>query len=226
MDALIAALTRFPKIKREDTTKLYYKKYPYRVVFDFMVFNKDNGFKYSCQIGMEDIKFEYIDTSAINNDTGPRGEFRIRSQGGYTNIYFMNDADAADFIERNTRYISSVSLPDSNAALSAIKDDVRIEIRDSLFWHRYRWAAVCKSLTLEQVDEVREWINGFKEQIDDQGSDRVMFSYSSSSPRIFFAEEDDLFMFKFSFFNRISRLEKVLLKKEIADEFLAVEGAR
>ncbi|RYD44949.1 MAG: hypothetical protein EOP83_31095 [Verrucomicrobiaceae bacterium] len=206
MDALIATLSQFPAIKREDSAKLFFKKFPYKIVLD---------------------SYRYEDRKVVTQTsiTRSRDEVQVRAQGGYYNVYFRDESTAAEFLSENAKYVVSVALPTSTEALSAISTDTRIEIRDSLYWNKFRWAAVCKSLDLDQIDELRDWLSNFKEQCGEVSDDRIMFSYSTSSPRVYFADEDDLFMFKFSFFNRISRLEKVLLKKEISNEHFSAEGA-
>lgn len=206
MDALINTLSRFPLIKREESAKLFFKKFPFKIVLD---------------------SYRYEDRKVVTQTAFSRSpdEVRVRAQGGYYNVYFRDEATAVEFLIENVDYVASVSAPSSNDALSAISNDTRIEIRESLYWNKYRWAAVCKSLDLEQVEELRDWLSNFKEQCGETSDDRIMFSYSASSPRIYFTDEDDLFMFKFSFFNRISRLEKVLLKKEISSEHFITEGA-
>jgi hypothetical protein len=203
MDALTSTLSTL-RIRREDSTKLFYKRYPYRVVLDC--------FK---------IKAARFQISEYYAD---REDVKFRKQGGFFNCYFDDESEANRFVAKHSSYVVSVTMPSSPEVLQAISDDTRIEVRDTLFWNKYRWAAVCKSLDEEQIEELRDWLNSYKEQCGEVNDDKIQFAYSSSSPRIYFTDEDDLFMFKFSFFNRISRLEKVLLKKEIADEQFIAQG--
>ncbi|RYF14499.1 MAG: hypothetical protein EOO77_14225 [Oxalobacteraceae bacterium] len=226
MDALIETIAQYPAIKRDDSSKLFYKKYPFRVLFDFTEYNIANHGRFTRTFPSVygDRILEFISIPELICEVAPTCPYKARSQNGQTNFYFVDPLDAAAFIQTQAGFIISVTMPESAQALAAINGDVRIEIRDTLYWNKYRWAAVCKALSEDQLDEIRDWTDSYKDQFT-SGDDRIMMSYSSSSPRIFFNEEDDLFMFKFAFFNRISRLEKVLLKKEIADESRFAQGA-
>jgi hypothetical protein len=205
MDALTSTLSTL-RVRREDSTKLFYKRYPYRVVLDAL-------------------KMEKLAYAEICEAYADRMDVKFRKQGGFINCYFQSESETDQFVNEHRTHIVSVAMPSSREVLQAISDDTRIEVRDTLYWNKYRWAAVCKSLDEEQIDELRDWLNSYKEQCGETNDDKIQFAYSSSSPRVYFSDEDDLFMFKFSFFNRISRLEKVLLKKEIADEQFIAEGS-
>jgi hypothetical protein len=216
MDTLITALAQFDAIKREVSSKLFFKIYPYRILID--------AFKLKKIPNTYGIPSHRSAVDTLVAGAAIQGGHRIRHQGGFANIYFVEAGEAARFVSENAGVIIAVALPESTEAFAALTSDTRVEIRDTLFWGKFRWAAVCKPLTGEEVEELREWISNYKAQIEDD-NDKIQFSYSTSSPRIFFSEEDDLFMFKFAYFNRISRLEKVLLRKEISNEHVFAEGS-
>ena len=219
MDTLIAALGDAPEIKREATARFFFKKYPYRITVDAERYSLKNTprsqRKADALSRWRKAAQEMIAPLSFSAGT------KIRNQGGFTCLYFEAAADAVAFLGQNRTYVIAVSLPETEAAHSALSGDHRLMIRDTLFWGQYRWSVVLKILEEDQLSELREWLAAYEGVC----AGKTSLSYSHASPRVYFAEEDDLFMFSLSFFNRINRIEKALLKKEIAGESLVAEGA-
>lgn len=221
MDALNNVLTGYePTIRREAVERFFFKSYPFRITLDAEAYVLKTGPR--ARSSIEAFARWRAAAREMLAQVTLTGDTKVRNQAGFTCVYFDAETDVITFLGLWSEYIRSVALPENQSAMDALRNDRRIVIRETLFWHQFRWSGVFKQLDDEQLDEIRDWLDSFK----DVAVGTFYFSYSHSAPRIYFTEEDDLFMFSFSFFNRINRLEKVLLKEEIAHDSLAAEGAR
>lgn len=219
MDTLNLTLATH-NVRRETTSRFFFKTYPYRVMIDADAYIRRDGSAYD----KIDYLMKWRNTAAEMLEAPSLiGTTKQRNQAGYACIYFDTEADVVAFVDEFHRYIVSVSAPADAATKEAMSSDYRIMVRETLFWNKYRWSGVMKRLTDEQLEEIKDWLESFK----NIAVGELSFAYSDGAPRIFFAEEDDFCMFSFAFRNRIARIEKALLKDEIAHDLpLAAEGAR
>lgn len=219
MDALNKALAD-KGIKPEPTSRFFFNRYPFRITFDAEKYSQDTttAATRAYHVGH---RWRLAGSEMIER-IEPIGEVKVRHQGGYVSVYFNDVTDVLRTVDVLGSYILSVATPASDKEFEVMASDTRVEIRDTLYWGKYRWVATFKTLTVEQANEVTEWLRNFKEMNGDE--DRSFISFSNP-PRAYFTDENDLFYFRVVFYQHISRIEKALLKKEIADEHLASEGS-
>lgn len=219
MDALNKALAD-KGIKTEPTARFFFNRFPFRISFDAEKYSQDTAPGNSHFYPGTRWRLAGLD---LIERIDPTGDVKVRHQGGYLSVYFNDINDVLRSVDTLRAYVISVATPASDREFEAMASDTRIEIRDNLYWGKYRWAVTFKSLDMDQAKEVADWINNFRAMNGEE--DRSFISFSNP-PRAYFTDENDLFYFRVVFYHLMSRIEKAVLKKEIADEQFASEGSR
>ncbi|RYD64879.1 MAG: hypothetical protein EOP83_08690 [Verrucomicrobiaceae bacterium] len=219
MDALIDTLNE-KNIPVEPTSKFFFKSFPFRVTLD-----ADRYARYmNPAVARKNISSIWRKVGTMMVDLIEiEGEVRVRRQGGIISAYFNDVNDVFRAIEKYPKHILNVATPINDRALQAMAGDSRIEVRDQLYWNKYRWVATFKGMTTEQGQEVSDWLRQYKEN-NDEILDKFFLSFSNPV-RVYFTDENDLFYFRVVFYEHIARIEKALLTEEIANERLSAEDA-
>lgn len=198
--------------------KLYWGKYPFRIVLKFRI-KKKTRYAYM------DFKQSNKLQGAINPHLPEKGKFRT-TDNGYTITYYFQDKDKAQEVAtlaENTSFIviDEISRPNDEAHLALLLDDHKVITRKAYFFQKYQWCIVLRSIDFSEHLFIYQWASEYFDVIVDDrrnyetaANDRVLLSKSHVLSKIYLKEEDDVIMTKLVAGTMIKRVEKVVLLEE------------
>lgn len=230
MNGYVAGFDQFSSIDYRSITKLFYDKFPYKVLIEHGITRPDITLPY--QVRWEATN-KYRDTKKRffyrrrQHCPADMGSWRHMDNGlnaGTISFFFENEADALFFIRKNKRYVKTVYRPENRAEIKAIEEQRTSQIvpvvRDVLFWAKYRWRIEFKRhLSKEELTHLDEWVretfmlrsNGHRRSLSQQ---RASYSFSASRCLYLHTETDVIFT-KLGVGEYINKVNKALLKEEI-----------
>lgn len=221
MEALRQFVESVPGCKIENTEKLFFSKFPYRVEFQSERYVQKTLPKSQAH------RRRTIHTE-IAQAIGFSGEFTARHRDAFCSLFFSNESDMRAAVEHLRGFVVSIALPrtqpDLDIMLQGDPTRLKTRIRPALFFfNRFRYAVTLKnSTTNDELTTIADWVRDFAENFPDE--DRLTFEYST--PKVaYFNHEDDVLFFKLVFHSAISKLEKALLHQEIDNDAPQAAGA-
>lgn len=213
MDALKKACKNHLQINFEPLTKVYFKKFFYKVEVLLELYTPRSAVR-----RISRFRRTQAQETAVA-DCKFADEYRSRTEGGYCSFFFTNEDDAKLFIKKNKSYIVQVVAPRHVGDKAALGDDTKVRLRDTLFWNCFRWAITLKGLKEAQFTEIYERIcESFGLHPDTaHTSSRVMFSYTYPR-KIFMTDEQDVILLKMIAYEFIGKIEKAVLRSEVDDQ--------
>jgi hypothetical protein len=143
---------------------------------------------------------------------------KVRRRDIFTTLFCLTEADALAICAQVGGSITAVTCPRDAADLDLLAGDgtrLKPVLRNSLFWGKYEYGLSLKpsASSEEMYEEIREWIERFKEMNDPT----CAYLDNGSPARVYFKREEDVAYFKLVFHEQIHDFEKVILIKDIAD---------
>lgn len=219
----LAAFDKHDSIKYQDAARPYWGRYPFKLVVKYPP-PKTGKFwdKENIENRATFHRFVMETCGDIEQD------WRSIRGSDCVNLFFNDAATAATVIDRLREHIALVQRPRDERAQEAMRRDHHAVVRESLFWGRYRWCLIFHRAVDAYLDELDDWVtsmfvaepaenrDGYAP--DTRGFERFFYSYAETR-RLYLNHESDVLLVKMAIGNRILRIEKVILKKELDDAY-------
>lgn len=165
---------KYPHIEIGTTSKLFFKKYPYKVVFlGQQVTNVAYKKVYKGQV-LEWIKEQFPESKRIygwNGSIRTGTGFRTHFTGFVDMIYFVDEKHVKDFVKTFFKIVTWVDSPLNQQQIDEQLEDASIVVRKSLFNREYRYRIYFPRVSywnsdwtkqLSDHNEVDEWFESKK----------------------------------------------------------------
>jgi len=187
----------------ENIKKLFFSKYPYKLVLNFGYGNlskKSNIKKW----------IKKYKQCKVSNSHMPK-----------IKLYFLNESDAIETKQQYNDYVTEYHRPQSENHLKHLIDGLSMAkkqktiILDKLYYNTYRYRFDCKIRNDKDINEIYEWLTEYSKSVDwHSGKD---WDFTISNKSLYFKDEQYLFVVQVALSHKIRYLEKVLLKSEIGE---------
>ena len=196
------------------TSKLFHKKFPYKIVFyrvdsipDKTWSSEWNPTKFKKWLDKNNIEFRL--------NTRVRVAKRTR-QVKIKMVVFLHDKKWYDTcLKKHKKYIESVTEPYINGHIDLLKDNTTIIIREQLLYNRYRYVVNFRRTWQQDVADITAWIKDtFKNSL--YSKELVKVVLTGWNPRIYLKNQEDLVLIKLTWGERIRTITSVVL---ISDDY-------
>lgn len=195
MDSLREYLKAHPKIFVTEESKLFYGKFPFRVLV-----------RTKPQVRRPKILTEWLKGRNIQ-----KGHYRVqRYDPRGLNVYLRTAEECLALFETLGSDIRAFSMPEDEAHLDVLVGEEDVEIRKHLYWHRFRYMAVCRWLGKDVRRDVETWIN----EVFGEDSPDCMLG-SSYPMKIYFIDHKATALFKLAHSPSVRKIYRVVLHSEI-----------
>ena len=192
-------------MKREHTTRLFYGRYPYRILFHKAGNPIDPAFNdgwtvHKCKAWLDDNGLDYRMYNRVHDKR------RYRAKNQYMVVsgsLFLKDKTTFDqCIARWKDSIDTVTSPYDDSHVDILAKNTSISIRARLLYKRYRYVITFRFAYKETTDDLINWVNNnFLSKAN--SADSVKFIQSSWRPRLYLRDEDDFVLVKMIWSDRI-----------------------
>jgi hypothetical protein len=236
---LIMKLKQSPKIKVQNTVKLFYSIFSYRICFTvdqskLLTSNTRNTW-YN--------RNNYSNLRSLRNDLKraiiyklpDELECRFRDEGLIVTMYLNDEGVFNDLVSKFGDQITEITAPVNQTHKDILNQNHRIRVRKTLFYDKFRFKVCIKNTWSEKFNDfvtLKEWLENLDDdentlrwmaslplrkifdKIDASGSSKLTI-YSWSSYSIFLNDEQDVMMLQLWLNNNYDSVEKVVLLTEV-----------
>lgn len=205
-------------MKREHTSRLFYGKYPYRILFSRSAILADldgSGWTiHNCKAWLNDQVSDYRMYSRI------RYQGRTSRRSPKTNVtilaslFLRTKSEFDSCVAKWSANIESVTEPYDPSHVDLLKDNTTIVIRDELIYRRFRYVVVFFRKWNENIEDLSEWVTTtFLERGENEPP--VKWKERGWNPRLYLSEESDLVLTKLSWGEKIRNISVVHTRSEL-----------
>lgn len=201
-------------MKRNHTSKLYYGKYPYKIVL-----------ARSAKLGDPDFNSGWTVYNAEKFLTNNCIDHRMYNQVFHTgkketlvttnsSLFLCTQADFDRCMGEWPAYVQSVTVPFKEEHVDILKDRTEIIVRSSLVYKRFKYIVVFKREYRDDMVDVTNWIN---DSFNLYPSKTATARWSNTSwwPRLYLTNESDLMLTKLTYGERIKGITVVCTFDEL-----------
>ena len=200
-------------MQKNYTSRLFYKKYPYKITFhrtgniDSKSWMKE-WTPHNCIKLLERKKIDFRVYTKI--------KIQKRKRQVTVNMsLFVGNQDEYDYcIKKWNKFIDSVTEPYNQTHVDILKDNTHIVIREKLIYQRYKYVVNFRRTWRLNVDDINAWIaSNFKNALAIQAAKYVGYGWN---PRLYLANEEDLVLVKLTWAERIRQITVVRTLNELS----------
>jgi len=203
-------------MKRENTSRLYYGKYAYRISFSRSAKLADldgSGWTiHNCKTWLDDRGIDYRVYGRVRyhkNRRTPKTNVTIQAS-----LFLRSKEEFDACVAKWKSNVNSVTEPFDPSHVDLLKNNTTISIRDELIYRRFRYVVVFSSKWNESKEDLSNWVKTtFLEKKDD--SPTVKWKEHGWNPRLYLIDETDLVLTKLSWGERIQKIAVVHTRDEL-----------
>lgn len=199
-----------------NTKKLYYGIYPYKLTLSFHTLRNKSKAGEPLFLKKRDEVWQYFLTKygyKRLDKWKKNWEFRISESYWTIYVYLKNFRDVEELMARYSEFIHEYERPESPEQLAALQNEAKIVIKDTLYFNTFRWRLGCKVKTLQDCDEISDWLNEYGDNAGWKSYEDWVFTSSSGS--IYLKDEKQIMLLRLLLGPKVKFVEKVVLKNEI-----------
>jgi hypothetical protein len=222
MTSLVGDFDKHKNINYQPITRIFWNEYPFKVlVFEDLkrpdkVCWGGNSVedKRIYQAWLEHRQARKVFYYARMRHCPEKSGWRSMNNGGHTFSFFFKDQEAAKhFIEKNRKHITDVFRPENLDQVTALSQNNKLLLRDSLFWGKYRYCIEFKEQYEKALaDHLDERV---LELFHNKKNDRRYLYTFSKRRRLYLKNENDIFYVKMALYEYVRSQTEALLKKDI-----------
>lgn len=198
-------MAQLEPIKERDTEKLFYRKYPFKLVIRLPLHFTESTFRVAYHLMKES-------ADALNI------VYRSRIDGCFCSFFFLTKDDVDRFSGFVKGNIVELWRPHNDTVMELLDKKENVIVRRSLFYNRYRYKLTCPSWSYAIFTEVHEEVKKYNEE--EPGRFEVSYSY----PLTVYAKDDaDVMLVRLTYPEYFTRATKVVLKDEVDAELNGTE---
>lgn len=198
------------------TSKLFFAKYPYRLMLSRNTEIGDPGYHsgwtiHNCRAWLLDKNISHriygqVDYNGLKHD--PSTKVTVKAS-----IFLEKKEDFDACVEKWKIHAISSTVPYDQKHVDALKANSRILVREKLIYRKYRYVVVFRRRWGEDVSDIAGWANGNLASSD--GSGEWKMATSGWNPRLYLINEDDFVLTKLTWGDRIKEVMLVRIHSEL-----------
>ena len=185
------------------TSKLYFKKYPYKIVFlrSGSIASRawpDGWSPYECTKWLNRKKSDFRVYTRV------KIQKRIRQVTVTMALFLYSKKDYDLAIKKYKNYIVSITEPFLEAHIDLLKDNTHTVLRPTLIYNRFRYIVIFRRGWDQPIDDLDDWVSGtFSDKIYQGDVKWVGYGYN---PRLYLVSQEDLVAVKLTWGEKISKI--------------------
>ncbi len=204
-------------MKRDYTTRLFYKKYPYRLMLERVTTANDvsysNGWTHhGCKT--------WLVTNGVDHRIYSSVRYKGRKRSPSTtvvvtaSIFLLNKDDFDQCVSKWQDYVKSATVPYDESHVDVLKDNTSVIIRERLLYKKYRYVIDFSRKYGESLDDLIEWVSSaFAVEPGDVPPKLV--TGGGWYPRLYLVKNEDLILTKLTWSERIHKSTMVYTYDEL-----------
>lgn len=192
--------------------KLFYGKFPYKVLFQRTERINDPSYHqgwtiFNCKTWLDENSIHHRMYSQVLKK-------RLKSGKMVTvkaSVFLMKRDDVDALIKRWPSWAESLTEPFSEDHIDILRENTKIIIRKTLMYRRYRYVVRFHRTWNDPLTDIDEWIlNNL-----DSSDQKIKWCKIRWNPSLYLSSESDLFLVKLTWTDRISEILSVLTISDI-----------
>ncbi len=203
------------RITYEDLTHLYWGAYPFRVTVEARPRLSLRWMKSDQNLSYADVRDMMTDLLEELKFTDPKGTHCRRKTSTGFNFFFETQEEAARFIDDNVFFVSTVVRPKAQSHLDYLCDNeehCEVEIREQLFWNRYRFCVHLKSPKTDDDEDIFD----YRQRCLGGDRDRSMLNCSGNDHKLYLRDRNDVIATKLALGMLVVGVTKAVLHGDLA----------
>jgi len=199
------------------TSRLFYNKYPYKIVFVRNATIGDPDYHlgwtiHNCKCWLD---INNIDHRMYNRIQYLGRHDHPKTKVVVTGIVFLSSKKSFDKVIRKWKsVVDSVVIPYDQSHIDVLKNNTKILIRSTYLYNRFKYVVTFTRAWEESIDDLSEWIeNSFLDR--DQADGEIKYAKNGWNPRIYLTSEADLVLTKLTWGERIKEITVVCTIDEL-----------
>jgi hypothetical protein len=198
-------------MERYYTCKLFYKRFPYRILINRSINRKKPDYQtgYTVESATEFLKTHNIDHRMYNRVSG-KSRITINSS-----IFLKTRNDFDVCLDKWRENVKSITAPYKEEHVQLLSGNTEIVIREKLLYNRFRYAVTFKaSMYDDERTEFENWLKStFQQDSSNQSSTKYMLGWQ---PRLYLNNDADLVLTKLTYSEHISNITIVYTLDELS----------
>lgn len=189
-------------MKQTNTSKLFFGKYAYKIVFLRTSHLGDQN--YHLGWTLTNCK-QYCDHNNMSYKVYSRVRWHGKNKKTVTtlaSLFLEKKQDYDRCMSEWPDYIKEVVLPYSETHIDILKDNIKTVIREKLIYNKFRYVVTFRTFYNEPTDDLNDWVDS--NIVSQASSERpVKWSRSGWNPKLYLTQEDDLTLTKLTWHDSI-----------------------
>lgn len=190
-------------MKQLHTSRLYFGKYAYKIVFLRRSTLGDKDFHIGWTLSN---CREFLTTNNITHKFYSRVRWHGKNKRTVTtfaSLFLENNNDYTKCINQWPENIEEVVTPYADNHVAVLQDNIKTVIREKLIYGKFRYVVNFKSFWNEPIEDLDNWI---KSNIIDNSCTEYPAKWAMTgwNPRLYLTKEDDLILTKLTWHDSIS----------------------
>jgi hypothetical protein len=189
---------------REYTSKLFYKKYPYKLLISRLIDKRDRNYYQGYTV--DNAKQFFIDNQISNRmyNSHVRGaksnEITITSS-----IFLEKRADFDLCLDKWRDNVQCITTPYRDEHVQFLTDNTSIVIRETLIYRKFRYVVSFRRAYREDITDLTEWINNTF-TLSPLATSSARYNHSDYRPKLYLRDDNDLVLVKLTHSDRIANI--------------------
>lgn len=227
------------RIKIHSTARLFYGKYPYKIVFgidESQLIKNTQRVAYRRSDWANHLELRYNLIKRVKNKMPAGTDFRSRFEYLHYSVFVRDQAVFEELLTTLQDCVTEVSIPSSEEHRQIMEDNHRIRVRPTLFLGKFRFRVNIKNNwgnKFAEFEKLQDWLENLEQsdsldrwqansplerlflEIKQQTSQRNRYRYVYSKLSIYLNDEQDVMMLQLWLNNHYDSAEKVVLLSEV-----------
>jgi hypothetical protein len=196
------------------TSRLFYKKYPYRILLTRSVRMKDPQYHsdwtpFICQSYLNEKEVDYKIYSQVRHKGSEKNPIVIMN----SSLFLKTRKDFDHCLSRWNSYVMSITVPFDDKSIEVLEKNTEVVIRQKLLFKKYRFVISFNRGYKEPLDDLNSWI---EENLQATVPDGYKWSPAGWRPRLYLCDESNLLLVKLTWGDKIRGITVVRTFDEIA----------
>lgn len=227
------------RIKVHNTARLFYNKYPYKIVFkidESLLIRNSSRPTYRSSNWANHLELRYDLIRRVTNKMPDDTDFRSRFEDLHYSVFIKDESLFEELLIKLQDCVTEVSIPSSPEHRQLMEDNHRVRVRPTLFLGRFRFKVNIRNNwdnkfedfeklqdwleNLEHEDDVDRWqpnapLERLFQEIKENSAKKNRYRYVYSKLSIYMNDDQDVMMLQLWLNKHYDSAEKAVLISEI-----------
>lgn len=198
------------------TSRLFYKKYPYRILFTRSALIGDPDYHkgwtvHNCKTWLEDLGASYRIYSKVRHDK--RRKPKADKVTVIASLFLTDKAIFETAVDKWKSNVDSITKPYDDAHVGVLKDNTTVVIRESYLYKKFKYIVTFRRHWKEEITDIIDWAkSNFNGRSDGPA---IKMSFFGWNPRLYLVDDSDLLLIKLTWGDRIRDITVICTHAEL-----------